>query len=124
MNKISLTLIFIGIIITGVIILVFYKNENIPPRESGAVLFYGTDCPRCQNVEEFIKENKVDEKIFFVRKEVFNNEKNATELIEKAQKCRFSSADISIPFLWADSQCLVGDEDIINFFSRQIERQK
>lgn len=124
MSKIFLTLILIGIIVLGGIIFVFYKNKNIPAQESGVVLFYGTNCPHCQRVEEFIKENKIDEKIFFVRKEVFNNEKNASELIEKAQTCGFSSANIGVPFLWTGSQCLVGDEDIINFFSRQINRQK
>ena len=123
MKKFFLILIFVGIIILGGVIFISSKNKNIPAQESGVVLFYGTNCPRCQRVEEFIKENKIDEKIFFVRKEVFNNEKNASELIEKAQKCGLSSANIGVPFLWTGSQCLVGDEDIINFFSRQINPQ-
>lgn len=119
MNKKILILIFIGIIILGGIVFVFYRNKNIPAQKSNVVLFYGDGCPHCANVDEFIKENKIDEKISFEKKEVFNNQDNAKELVDLSQKCGLPSDQVGVPFLWDDSKCYVGDTDVINFFKQK-----
>jgi len=116
MNKKLLILILVGIIVLGAA--VFIISKNISPQNK-IILFYGENCPFCQKVEDFIKENKIEEKVPFERKEVFNNEKNAQELVGKAQKCGLSAADIGVPFLWDGSKCFVGDTDIINFFKQK-----
>jgi len=116
MNKKFLPLILVGIIVLGVVIFIIFKN--ISP-QSEIILFYGENCPFCQKVEDFIKENKIEEKVTFERKEVFNNEKNAQELVGKAQICELSAADIGVPLLWDGSKCFVGDTDIINFFKQK-----
>ena len=123
MNKKILILIFIGVIVLGGIIFVFYKNKNIPAQKSNIVLFYGDGCPHCANVDEFIKENKVDEKVSFDKKEVYNNKDNAAELSEKAGKCGLAQGEVGVPFLWTGSECLVGDTDIINFFQQKINEK-
>lgn len=116
MNNKSLILLFVGIVVLGAVI--FIISKNISPQNK-IILFYGENCPFCQKVEDFIKENKVEEKVRFERKEVFNNEENARELVEKAQICGLSAAEIGVPLLWDGSKCFVGDTDIINFFKQK-----
>ena len=125
MNKKIIISIFIGAIVIAGGILVFLRGEgNEPPKKeiSQTILFYGEGCPHCAIVDEFIKENKVDEKFSFERKEVYYNKKNSEELSEKAQKCGLPTASIGVPFLWdgSNSKCLIGDKDIIDFFKQKI----
>jgi glutaredoxin len=87
----------------------------IPKKHEGIILFYGDGCPHCAIVEEFIKENKIDVKISFSKKEVYYNKENSSLLIEKAKICNFDTNSIGIPFLWDGTRCLVGDQDIIEF---------
>jgi len=89
---------------------------------STIILFYGEGCPHCAKVEEFIKENKIKEKITFEEKEVYFNKENAKQLIEVAKKCGFNENEIGVPFLWdgENQKCIVGDEPIINFFKEKL----
>jgi len=121
MNKKVLLLILIATVLIAIAIFVFWKYGM--PQKSNIVLFYGDGCPHCANVDEFIKENKVDEKVFFDKKEVYNNKDNAAELLEKAGKCGLSQGEVGVPFLWTGSECLVGDADIINFFQQKINEK-
>lgn len=87
------------------------------------ILFYMDGCPHCKVVEDFIKENKVNEKISFQEKEVSGNKENARELTEKAKICGLATDSIGVPFLWDGSQCLVGDKDIIDFLTQKISKE-
>ena len=87
------------------------------------ILFYGDGCPHCALLAEHIKENKFDEKIAFSQKEIYHNRLNAKELEEKAKICGIPLDSIGVPFLWDGAKCLIGDEDIINFFKRKINSQ-
>jgi hypothetical protein len=93
--------------------------------ESQIILFYGDGCPHCAIVEEHIKENKFDEKIAFSQKEIYNNRANAKELEKKAEICGIPTDSIGVPFLWDGDgeKCLIGDEDIVNFFEQKINTQ-
>lgn len=117
MGKKIIIFIIIGIVILGGALFLFAKSRNETPSRKEMIYFYGENCPHCQKAEEFIKQNNIEEKISFIKKEVFNDERNATALIEKAQKCGLPPENIGVPFLWTGSECLVGDVDIINFFS-------
>lgn len=116
-NKLLLTALFGIVIVIGIVLLL--KKEK--PSDSGMILFYKDECPFCKNVEEYIKENKVDEKIKFERKEVYYNKDNAGLLLEKAKICGLPEDEIGVPFFWDGSKCLVGDRDIINFFEQRIK---
>jgi glutaredoxin len=89
---------------------------------STIVLFYGIGCPHCAKIEEFIKENKIKEKIAFEEKEVYFNKENAKQLIEVAKKCGFNENEIGVPFLWdgKNQRCIIGDKPIINFFKEKL----
>jgi hypothetical protein len=44
------------------------------------ILFYGNGCPHCKKVEDFMKANKVTQRLDIVQKEVFFNKTNLKEL--------------------------------------------
>lgn len=83
------------------------------------VLFFGNTCPHCKIVEEFLQENKVDEKIKFYRKEVYDDKKNAEELTERAKTCGLNIQEIGVPFLWDGKNCFQGQVEVINFFKEK-----
>jgi len=70
-------------------------------------------------VEEYIKENNINDKISFAQKEVYYNQNNAKELEAKAKICELPTDSIGVPLLWDGEKCLIGDQDIINFFKQK-----
>jgi len=84
------------------------------------VFYYGDTCPHCKEVEEWFKTNKIEEKIKFSQKEVYNDRQNAAELTKVAASCGLDTSSIGVPFLYADNKCLVGTPDIIKYFSDKL----
>lgn len=119
-NKIIVpTILFIVVLVFSSVVLWQAKNKNQPEKkfsDSQITLFYGDGCPHCEIVDKYILENKVEEKVSFDKKEVYNNQENQRELIEKARICNIPVNNIGVPFLWDGQNCLIGDQDIINFF--------
>lgn len=97
--------------------------EEASQSENQIILFYGTGCPHCAIVDEYLEENKVKEKIDFAHKEVYFNRTNSKELEEKAKACGMPTDSIGVPFLWDGEKCLVGDVDIVEFFKQKINTQ-
>jgi glutaredoxin len=97
------------------------KSENSGPIATSGpiILFYSTECQHCQNVEKYLTDNKVTEKLTIEQKEI-SDKVNAQALLEKAKACNLDTNNMGVPFLWADNACLIGDEDIINFFKTKI----
>jgi glutaredoxin len=95
------------------------NQQSQQNQESQIILFYGQGCPHCAKVEEYINENKVKEKISFEEKEVYYNQNNAKELGEKAKSCGLDQNEIGVPFLWNNGKCIIGDQDIIDFFKEK-----
>ena len=97
-------------------------NETVAEEGQSAdqiILFYGDGCPHCAIVEEYIKKNSIGDKISFAQKEVYYNQNNAIELEAKAKICGLPTDSIGVPFLWNGEKCLIGDQDIINFFKQK-----
>ena len=92
---------------------------------SDITLYIGQGCPHCAKVEEFIKANKVDEKIAFDLKEVWYNKDNANDLNAKADICKIPQNDLGVPLLFdkPNSKCYVGEDEITNFFNSKINAQ-
>jgi len=88
---------------------------------SPLILFYSTKCQHCQNVEKYMSDNKITEEITVEQKEI-SDKANAQVLLEKAQICNLDTNNIGVPFLWTGSTCLIGDEDIINFFKTKVSK--
>ena len=86
------------------------------------ILFVGTGCPHCKIVEDYIQQNQIDSKISFDQKEVFYDKGNQSILEEKAKICKLDLNSIGVPLLWTGSTCLEGDQPIIDFFNKQINK--
>jgi len=87
------------------------------------ILFYGDGCPHCAIVEEYVSENNIESKLLFTKKEVYYNNQNSDELVVKAKICGIPTDSIGVPFLWDGAKCLVGDQDIIEFFKSKANEQ-
>lgn len=106
--------------IVGLLSIVVIGSRN--KREMTAnspVFFYGVTCPHCKDVEVWMKENRVEEKIKIVKKEVYENQQNSLELVEAARKCGLPTNSIGVPFLYAENKCVVGTPDIISYLSNE-----
>jgi hypothetical protein len=78
-------------------------------------------------VEDFIAANKIEEKITFEKLEVGSNPGNANLLFSKLRICGVNtSSGAPVPVLWDgkdsnlknNQRCIVGETDIINYFSK------
>jgi len=124
-------LLFLIVAVFSVIIIAQNKKisyDSSIPAVSGSknqeiILFYGDGCPHCVIVEEYVRNNSIEERVSFAKKEIYNNKQNLAELVEKASVCGMPTNSISVPFLWDGLKCYVGDQDIIEFFKQKINAQ-
>lgn len=89
-------------------------------KNSDPVLYYRNTCPHCEIVEEWLVANKIDTKMTFSRKEVYDNRANAAELTKVAATCGLDANTIGVPFLYAEGACLIGSPDIIGYFAQKL----
>lgn len=96
------------------------KSTSVATSDDGAsiVYYYGDTCPHCKDVAKFLDENKISEKVNFVKKEVWNNRKNAAEMDSRAASCDLKKEGMGVPFLFAEGKCYVGTPDVISFFKK------
>lgn len=112
---------------TGFFAKIFSNNPEPVAVPEGIVLFYGEGCPHCKNVDDFITQNNIEQKVKFTRLEIPFNGKTSPQLvanaklaIQLAQGCKLDvSRGVSIPFLYDGKNCLLGDEPVINFLKTQ-----
>jgi len=78
----------------------------------GTLLFYGSTCPHCKHVEEYITENNITSRIRIVQKEVYENETNAQEMAKWANACGIRNS-IGVPFMVTSGACYLGEDECI-----------
>jgi glutaredoxin len=126
-KKIILTTILFSVVvlILGYVVVGSMQNKNnqnnsttinLPSKEK-IVFYYGITCPHCKDVEEWMKKNKVEEKIKIEKKEVYQNQKNNQELEEVAKSCGLNTMMIGVPFLYTDGKCYIGTPEVIKVLS-------
>ena len=94
------------------------KTADITGSEK-VILFYGKECPHCQLVEDYIIKNNIAQKVNFVQAEVFHNQNNQKILLEKYKACGTTDeSQMGVPMLWADGQCLVGQDKVMEYFDK------
>lgn len=141
MNKklILTSILFLALSIATVSVLILEKQENglTPPfghentplknepaaADGKIVLFYGDGCPHCLKVEAFLDEKNAPQKISYETKEVWSNADNRKMMMDKVVLCKMEKNNIGVPFLWngENSQCLMGEDQIIDFFQKKLE---
>ncbi|MFA5184033.1 MAG: hypothetical protein WC456_00735 [Patescibacteria group bacterium] len=83
------------------------------------ILFYSDSCPHCQVVAEYIDQNGIRERFKFQELEVSRSQANATLLERKARQCDLDTAQgLGVPFFFDGEKCLMGDQDIIDYFKK------
>ena len=92
--------------------------ELTPDDNASAVYYYGEECPHCKDVAKFLEENKIAEKIDFVKKEVWHNSKNKKEMDARAKICGIEPGGMGVPFVFSNGKCYVGTPDVIGFFKK------
>lgn len=105
------------------------KNNNLSSskvitQSDVPIFFYGVTCPHCADVERWMRENKIEEKMKIIKKEVYNNRENAKELVSAAEKCGLSGNSIGVPFLFAEGKCFIGTPDVISFLAQKAGIEK
>jgi glutaredoxin len=96
---------------------------NLPSKDK-IVYYYGLTCPHCKEVEEWMKKNKIEEKIKVEKKEVWYNKENAAELQEVAKFCSLDPTSIGVPFLWADGKCYIGTSGVERILAEKLKMRK
>lgn len=100
------------------------KQQTVLPDDTGKIIFYySLTCPHCQNVEKYIADNNVRDKITFEEKEVSQNQDYAAQFYDKVTKCNIKPNEAGVPLLWDGSACILGDEKIINYFFTKINEK-
>ncbi len=89
------------------------------------ILFYGNGCPHCAQVEQYFKNNNVQEKFDLKLKEVYFNRNNLTELQDYLAKLELDTTQIGVPFLVINNknECsyINGSSPIIDFFQKKMD---
>ncbi len=138
-DKIATLVVVIGIILILGIVVLGSKNKNSTPTNEitvntnnteistvatplndSIILFFGITCPHCEDVEDWIEQNSIDEKITIERKEVYQNTTNARELTKVAEGCGINTNSVGVPFLYAEGNCYVGTPDIVSYISNKV----
>ncbi len=119
----KIIILFLALLLAGGIFL-FLKRKpvgrSLGGQNSQTVLFVGATCPHCKKVEEWLDKNpQIKNKSGLTIKEVYYDQENASELEKKADECNFNkSRGIGVPFLFDRGQCIIGDQPIIDYLSK------
>jgi len=121
------------LIIIGIIVAFYFltsKNPDsiiptpTPVPTSNLVLFYGSTCPHCKVVEEFISTNQINQKLTISQLEVYDNKSNAvvfSDMVKKICPDQLTPQGLPVPFFidQENNKCLLGDTPIIDYLSEK-----
>lgn len=89
------------------------------------ILFYGNGCSHCAQVEQYLKDNAIQEKFDLKLKEVYFNRNNLTEFQWYLTKLQLDTTQIGVPFLVINNEheCkyINGSVPIVDFFQKKMD---
>jgi hypothetical protein len=119
------------ILLIIIVVFTFFKITSKPQEaeiddsQANIILFWGEGCPHCENVEEFITDNKIDEELIISRKEVYYNKQNQLLMSQKADRCPEidQSAGMGVPMAYFvdEDKCHLGDTPIIEAIEEKLK---
>lgn len=97
------------------------SREVISTPDADIMIFYGTTCPHCKKVNEYIVENNIDKIVKLQHLEVYNDKGNLELMKQKLGQCKNLSEDDKggVPFMYTPDTCLVGDTPIIDYLKEK-----
>lgn len=88
-----------------------------------SIFFYSDACAHCKDVEKYISDNGIRDKVVFAEKEVGKNMTNARLMKKKQEVCQVEKTFVgSVPFLWTKDGCYLGSAEIIQYFQKKLEQ--
>jgi glutaredoxin len=119
-KKIKIFLAFVaGVVLVGGIAgySILRKSPTMHPT-TDIMFFYGRECPHCQEVEKFLTDNRIADKLKYDSGEVWHNQDNADLMLQKAQACGIAADQAGVPLVYDQSQnkCYMGTPDAEAFF--------
>lgn len=96
-------------------------REVISTPGADIMMFYGSTCPHCKKVNDFIVQNNIDKVVKLQHLEVYNDKGNLELMKQKLDQCKnLSDSDKGgVPFLYAPDTCIVGDQPIIDYLKQK-----
>lgn len=104
--------------VIGILFVSVFLADNVLAQDNKAILYYGNGCPHCAEVEDFIKNNSFDFSI--EQKEIYQNRVNAEEFNRVCAAEGISLMNRGVPFLYAEQECFIGDQQIIDYLSAKL----
>jgi cytochrome c biogenesis protein CcdA len=106
MNKIKL--------IAGIVVVCAAISLPLFASAQSITYYYGIGCPYCVNVEPFLETFEQEHPdVTITKKEVYQNQDNAKELLEIFQQFNVPQNQQGVPFIVVGNQYLSGDQPII-----------
>lgn len=90
------------------------KVVTVPP---GKILFFSKTCPHCAVVEQYISENNVQKKVYFVKRDITSDSEAYDLMPVIGQRCGIVESNLGVPLFWDGNKCYSGSDDIINYFN-------
>jgi hypothetical protein len=109
----SISAILLTVLVIGLLIFFSFRKPTFKDI-SDTILFFGSRCPHCKVVQDFISKNNIHKKIDFLEKEVGSYFGDFKAVVKQ---CHVPSDRIGVPLLYvAPNRCIVGTDKVIGFF--------
>lgn len=82
----------------------------------GKFYFYSATCPHCATVNDFIAQNNVKDRLYYIEAPIDNNPGNIELLQKVGQRCGVSQSELGVPLFWDGKRCYHGSEEVIGYF--------
>ncbi len=82
----------------------------------GKFYFYADSCPHCVVVNEYIRDNKVRQKLYFITQNAGTDQYSVNLLHSIGKRCAINEADLAVPLFWDGQKCYLGEEGVISYF--------
>jgi hypothetical protein len=118
MNKFTIIAIIatVAILVGGVFLVSKNSTPKVYPNPTNLTLYFGTGCPHCKIVDEFLSSWSKKDTVKIDQKEVWSNAGNAAEMQARYTSCNVPLNEMGVPLLFTpDGKCFSGDTPIINY---------
>lgn len=84
---------------------------------AGIFYFYSDTCAHCAAVEQYIAENKIRQKLYFISRNVAADQANSGLFVAVGQRCGIAENKLAVPLLYDGQRCYVGQDNVISYFT-------
>jgi len=91
--------------------------ETEPSLPPGKIFFFSKTCPHCTLVEQYITENNIRQKIYFVARDITSDQEAYRLMPVVGRRCGLMENNLGVPLFWDGEKCYLGKDKIINYFS-------